>query len=104
MEPIWQNKLLLRSLQLCYVFLFGSALEVFPPLNDLLQLTEMPVLDGSEATFLMLEGKQHNVVQTILHVLIKTMGFPGFLCALMILDTSVGFAAERTVRWVFEPR
>ena len=104
MEPIWQNKLLLRSLQLCYVFLFGSALEVFPPLNDLLQLTEMPLLDGTEVTFLMLDGKENNAVQMFLHSLIKTMGFPGFLCGLMILDTGLAFGAERTVRWVFEPR
>ena len=42
MEDIWDNKLLLRSLQVCYGVLISCALEVFPPLNDLLQLAELP--------------------------------------------------------------
>jgi manganese-transporting P-type ATPase len=103
MEPIWQNKLLLRSLQVCYLVLFGCAFEVFPPLNDLLQLTEMPALDGSEVFYLALAGDESDVVQAGLHSLIKVLGFPSFLCALMILDTGLAFAVERTVLCVFEP-
>jgi cation-transporting ATPase 13A1 len=102
-EPIWQNKLLLRSLQMCYLVLFASALEVFPPLNDLLQLTEMPVLDGSEVSYLTVDEYKNDTLQLALHSCIKSMGFPGFLCGLMILDTGAAFAAERAIRRVFEP-
>lgn len=103
MESLWQNRLLLRSLQACYVVLFGCALEVFPPLNDLLQLTEMPVLDGTEGIFVSTGSNGNASLQPILHSFIGTVGFPTSLALLMIVDTILAFAAERTVLHLFEP-
>jgi cation-transporting ATPase 13A1 len=103
MESLWQNKLLLRSLQACYAVLFGCALEVFPPLNDLLQLTEMPVMDGTEGIFASKGSDDSTFLQPILHSSISAVGFPGFLALLMVLDSVLALAAERTVLRLFDP-
>jgi cation-transporting ATPase 13A1 len=102
MESLWQNKLLLRSLQACYAVLFACALEVFPPLNDLLQLTEMPILDGTEGIFASTGSDADTFLQPILHSSISAVGFPGFLALLMVLDTVLALAAERSVLRLFD--
>jgi cation-transporting ATPase 13A1 len=98
MESLWQNKVLLRSLQVCYLVLFGCALEVFPPLNDLLQLTEMPILDGTELMFV--DG--HETAHPLLYAFVRAVGFPSFLCIIMLIDTFLASTVERTLLQLFE--
>ncbi len=101
MESLWHNKVLLRSLQVCYIVLFGCALEVFPPLNDLFQLTEMPNLDGTELMFVSDSGST-DFSRPLLYAAVRAVGFPGFLCSLMLLDSLAALAVERTLLRVFE--
>lgn len=99
MESLGQNKVLLRSLQVCYGLLIGCALEVFPPLNDLFQLTEMPVIDYGNS----FETQGNGIASSLLQTCVKTLGFSGLICALMVADTILAFAVEKTMLAVFEP-
>lgn len=84
MENLDENKLLYRSLQVCYGVLIVCALEVFPPLNDLLELSELPSVVGTIPDF------DNWLVQ-----LVRLVDFRVFLAVLMTLDTGLAFALER---------
>jgi manganese-transporting P-type ATPase len=100
MEDLWDNKLLLRSLQVCYGVLLVCALEVFPPLNDLLQLTELPdVLSNIEAID---RSASLGGSSAILVSIAASTGFPVFMCALMVSDTIVTFGAEKLIVRTFD--
>lgn len=88
MQSLPQNMLLYRSLQASYAVLLICALEIFPPLNDLMQLTALPTV--SEVEFV--ESSQP------LFQLIRLVGFEVFLPTLMIADTVLAYAVERFVR------
>jgi len=83
MQDLRENKYLYRSLQVCYGVLIICALEAFPPLNDLIQLTPLPRLDADES------------ITHPLAVLVRAVDFPGFMCGLMVADTLLAFAVER---------
>jgi manganese-transporting P-type ATPase len=91
MEDLHENKLLYRSLQASYAILFICALEAFPPLNDLLQLSPLPSLKREMVEFSYF-GFWHDAA--------RAFDFPPLLCSLMMLDTLLVFACERTVRAV----
>lgn len=93
MKDLHENKLFYRSLQVCYAFLAICALEVFLPLNDLMQLTALPSAGVLE------ESVSHPVID-----LIRIVDFPIFMSLLMALDTVLSFAFERTVLRAFERR
>ena len=88
MQSLSENRLLFRSLQACYAILVICSLEVFPPLNDLMQLTALPTVSEADD----IESK-HPLFQ-----LVRLVGFQVFLPALMAVDTVFAFAADRMVR------
>jgi hypothetical protein len=92
MADLWENKLLYRSLQACYAVLMICALEAFPPLNDLLQLTAMPSVVDSDLTF---------AVNPLTDV-VRSLDFPVFFCVVMVVETILVFLVERTILSTFE--
>jgi magnesium-transporting ATPase (P-type) len=88
MQALPENKLLYRSLQACYAVLLTCALEIFPPLNDLFQLTALPDVNDVEEV-----ESTH-----LLFPLIRTIGFQVFLPLVMVVDTVLAFAAEHAMR------
>jgi cation-transporting ATPase 13A1 len=105
MEPLQKNKLLVRSLQLCYGVLLICALEIFPPLNDLMQLAEFPDTTESAEWNNDVESssveQQGGLILGMLNQLVKSTGFPVFMCGLMIVDTVLAFASERIILRIF---
>lgn len=95
-EPLRKNTLLLRSLQICYAILFGCALEVFPPLNDLFQLAEFPAAGDGD---LVANGSISRMISNV----IRIVGFPVFVSGLMAADTALVFAVEHVILQLFEP-
>jgi manganese-transporting P-type ATPase len=99
MCDLHENKFLYRSLLVCYAVLTICCLEIFPPLNDLLQLTTLPSamtksegLSFSDAVVFD-TSQQHPLILS----LVETIDFPVFMFGLMVLDTILAFAAERLV-------
>ena len=92
MKDLRENKLFYRSLQVCYSVLAICALEIFPPLNDLLQLTSLPSVSE-----LSVDSSSCQV-----NSLIKAVDFPIFMCSLMAVNTFLSFSFERMVLRVFE--
>lgn len=86
MKGLRENKLFYRSLLLCYGALAVCALEVFPPLNDLLQLTILPSVSDIEFR-----------ASDPLLSLVAFVDFPVFFFLLMVVNTALSFAWERTV-------
>jgi len=93
MKDLRENRFFYRSLQVCYAVLAICSLEVFPPLNDLLQLTSLP-----SVTELTIDNPNP------IHSLIKLVDFPVFMCSLMAVNTVLSFSFERMVLKAFEGR
>jgi len=100
-EPLRENKILWRSLQLCYAILFACALEIFPPLNDLFQLAEFPDVIGDGSKEWMMDYPYSNqngiLLATNLTRLVQTIGFKFFMTGLMLCDTILVFSFERLI-------
>ena len=97
-EPLAKNTMLLRSLQVCYAILLICALEVFPPLNDLMQLAEFPVvINTTEDVDWMTNKVDPGSILSMLTNLVKEIGFPMFMCGLMVIDTGLTYFAERLI-------
>lgn len=88
MQALTENRLLYRSLQVSYAVLLVTALEIFPPLNDLMQLTPLPTITNMG----------HAETSHPLFQLVQLVGFQTFLPALMALDTVLAFSVERFTR------
>ncbi|MGK3749170.1 MAG: cation-transporting ATPase 13A1 [Bacillariaceae sp.] len=105
-EPLRQNKMLWRSLQVCYAVLFACALEIFPPLNDLFQLAEFPdTMDAGSLEWMTdsFDSDQSNLpLMSSLTLLVKSIGFRSFMTGLMICDTLLVFIFERLILKTFE--
>ena len=97
MKDIHENKLFYRNIQICYVLLIICALEIFPPLNDLLQLSTLPT------TQYLIQGVSRPKSSWIspLHSAIEVLTFPGFITVIMVLDTILSFSLERSVRRMY---
>ena len=74
-EPLRKNTMLLRSLQICYGVLFVCALEIFPPLNDLLQLTEFPITTSDEVTSWRVESAESTFFVSLSNDVVQQFGF-----------------------------
>lgn len=98
MESLWKNVLLYRSIQACYFVLFVCASEVFPPLNQLLQLSPLPTT-GPPAFNLSRNGV---VILDLLLGAVNSVGFRAILCVVMGLDTGLVILAEKSLRSVME--
>jgi hypothetical protein len=114
MKDVHENKLFYRNLQLLYGILFVCALEIFPPLNDLLQLTALPtenVLGGSGHTSTQ-QGYNGGLLLFLeswswifsLDWIAQILSFQVFVALTMVLDTVLSFTLERMVRRVYSKR
>lgn len=104
-EPLRGNKILWRSLQICYVILFACALEVFPPINDLFQLAEFPDVtgDGPKHWMVNSNSNQYGVfLVSNLTSLVQTIGFKVFMTGLMLCDTILVFSFENLILRCFQ--
>jgi cation-transporting ATPase 13A1 len=90
MADLQENKLLYRSIQVCYAVLAICALEVFPPLNDLLQLSTLPTLQSDDDNFI---AASSGVWEAMMH----TIDFRVFMCGLMAADTLLAFGVESAI-------
>jgi len=104
MESLSENKLLFKSIQGCYFVLFVCAVEIFPPLNQLMQLSPLPT--SGPPTFNE-EGSSigtdvdDSFVHDLLLGAVNSVGFQAMLCAIMIADTALVTLAEKSIRSVF---
>jgi cation-transporting ATPase 13A1 len=100
-EPLSKNTMLFRSLQLSYGVLAICALEVFPPLNDLLQLDALP--DSSQfGDMEWMAARTSGVWIFGLISVVQGSGLPVFLTGLMVADTVLVFVAEKVIRSIFQ--
>lgn len=104
MEDLTDNKLLFRGVQGCYFVLFVCASEVFPPLNQLLQLSPLPSSGPASHLYDHELGQWDvlNFIHLMLVEAVKSFGFRTMLCVIMFLDTAVVLLAEKTIRAVFD--
>ena len=98
-EDLRNNKLLHQSLKICYTVLFVCALEIFPPLNDLLQLAPLPQWGDPLPMELARESPQLELLQ-----LINNIGFKTVLVALMVMDSFATYYAEKGLTRIFDSR
>ena len=109
MEDLRENKLLMRSLLVCYGSLFLCAFEAFPPLNDLLQLSSFPPTSLTANSTGRIPVEDDWIVSVIendtaLSRLVKALDFPSFMAGLMVVDTALSFFVESTILRIFEPQ
>jgi cation-transporting ATPase 13A1 len=97
------NQLLYRTLQVCYGILFACAFEVFPPLNELLQLAPLPSAHAEILDYAF-SKRSVSTVNSLLLQMVQTLEFPAFLTLLMLVDTIAVFGLERSVVASFEGR
>ena len=97
-ENLQENKLLMRSLLACYASLFLCVFEAFPPLNDLLQLSPLPLLTEQERS----DNAGMSWQQTWMSTLLETLDFPTIVFILMVTDTILTFLVEKTIVRIFE--
>jgi len=103
-EDLKKNKLLIKSLQASVGIVFACALEIFPPLNDLLQLSPLPSeLTTRAVTSVHLNNligdsweEFHQFVS-----MLRSIDFKTLLCVLMVLDCGISLLAEQMVRKFF---
>jgi cation-transporting ATPase 13A1 len=100
MQDFRENTMLLRGVQICHAVIWICALEVFPPLNDLLQLSPFPPTDMSAI------AQDDDWVASLeqaggLTQLVRSLGFPTFMCLLMAADTAIAYGAEKAVARMF---
>ena len=105
MESLSENKLLFKSIQGCYFVLFVCAVEIFPPLNQLMQLSPLPTTGPPSFSFNE-EGSigtedDDSFVHDLLLGAVNSVGFQAMLCAIMIADTALVTLAETSIRSVF---
>ena len=96
MENLTENKLLFRGLQGCYAVLFICALDIFPPLNQLLQLTPLP--STGPPAFNVSGSEEIGSIQGMMLQAIDAIGFQLMLCIVMCLDTALVTLSERAIR------
>lgn len=105
MENLTENKLLFRSIQACYAVLFVCALDIFPPLNQLLQLTPLPSTGPPSYNIDVGQGAQGSGVDSIQGMMLQAIDMVGFrlmLCVIMCLDTAFVTLSEMAIRSVMD--
>merc|ERR1712176_1114943 len=83
MQDLKDNKLMSRCLKGCYFVLFACALDVFPPLNQLLQLSPLPT---AGPPIVNLQNNRGAMSEILAHS-IEQFGYRTMLCIIMCLDT-----------------
>ena len=104
MKDVHENKLFYRTIQILYCLLIVCSMEVFIPLNDLLQLTSLP----NTTETLHIDAVDHmsntgSILRSLLPLdqMIQQLSFSGFITMTMILDTILSFSFERTIRRLY---
>lgn len=100
MEDLHENKLMMRGLQFCFGTLFICALEIFPPINDLLQLAPLP----SSTDEMVYEGTTilTGIHLQLLRKFIDAIGFKATLSLFMAADVIVAYFAEKMIIRLFQ--
>jgi manganese-transporting P-type ATPase len=98
MEDLRENKMMVRALQFCYTILFCCALEIFPPLNDLLQLAPLP----SDSILVSSHSYTGDIYVKSLQILAETIGFKSTLCFFMVVDSICSYLGEKSLIRFFE--
>ncbi len=93
MESLSENVLLFRSIQACYFVLFVCVLDVFPPLNQLMQLSPLPRTGPPQHC-----GEDNGLLLEA----VNYAGFRTLLCIIMSFDTMMVTLVERTIRSVLK--
>jgi cation-transporting ATPase 13A1 len=88
-ENLHENTLLFRSIVFCYFAIFVCTMDIFPPLNQLLQLSTLP----SEKAPVYYEQSSSLINQAT-----EMYGFRTLLAALMCFDTACVMASESSIR------
>jgi hypothetical protein len=102
MKDVHENKLFYRTIQILYGLVIVCSLEVFIPLNDLLQLTTLPnILENNHIYDS--NPNSNRFLRSILplDLIIQQLSFPGFMTVTMILDTILSFSFERSIRRIY---
>lgn len=102
MESLPENTLLYRSIQACYFVLFVCALEVFPPLNQLMQLSPLPTAGPPTFNLDDAIGYDSSIVHDVLLQAVNSVGFRTMLCVIMTMDTALVTLAEKAIRSLHE--
>ena len=96
------NKLLYRGIQGCYFVLGMCALEVFTPLNQLMQLSPMPLTGPPLYDNNVVQEGSAGGLHDVLLEAVSLVGFRTMLCVVMCLDTVVVALAEKGIRSVLD--
>ena len=99
MQDLRENKLLYRSIQICYVVIFACALDIFPPLNQLLQLSTLPATGPPAEN---LSANNLSLAKNVIAELVELFGYRTLLCGIMCLDTCAVMVVEKGVRVMYE--
>jgi hypothetical protein len=91
MQDLKENTLLYRTLQICYAILAICALNIFPPLGDLLQMSDFPTLDDMDLS-----------QRAQLPRFLQDIDFNLCLSMVMVIDTVATYTIERQIRYWFE--
>ena len=98
MKSLRENKLLMRSLQACYILIALLVLEVFPPMNDLLQLAPLPskVVSSGMRGLSMRQPFQN--FENFALTCIQSYGFKAFLSFVACLDCVSAYIVDRLIK------
>jgi len=97
MQTFKQNKLLLRTVQVSFAALGICVLEIFEPLNRLMQFAPLP---GGEFLVHIDDGGAN--INRILAMLLSWVGFKASLIFIMVADSIVAFKTEKLIIKAFE--
>jgi manganese-transporting P-type ATPase len=102
MQNLKDNKLLLRSAQVCYAVIFACSLEVFPPLNDLFQIAAFPDTQAMDAGGAVDDDWTLSISEAGgLTSFVRYAGFPVAMSLFMVADIVMAFAVERMTLMMF---
>jgi len=88
MKDLKDQKVLLKSLQACYCLLFACALDVFPPLNDLLQLESLPTTTSTRS----------RLFDNPFGHLFASLGFRMQVVLIMVCDCVTVYVAQKSIK------
>jgi hypothetical protein len=91
MQDLKENTLLYRTIQVCYAILAICALDLFPPLGDLLQMSDFPSLEEMDPT-----------QKAQLPSFLQGIDFNLCLAMIMIVDTVATYTIEKLIRFWFD--
>jgi cation-transporting ATPase 13A1 len=102
-EDFRNNKMLLRSVQVCFGALLVCAFEAFPPLNDILQLSPFPDVKHVSGDGNVDDDWVVNISEAGgLTGFVRTIGFQYAMAFLIVLDVTMAYLCEKIIVRIFE--